>query len=355
MPPDPPRLYRMAPFFLSPRARPVEAPLSYRELDPRTVFVLHTPDRLYIWVGGRAHDAYLPAAQKWAGLLQRFEMAPRSLTVESMGSESSGFWVALGGKGDPPPKLPQYDSDYGVGKSPLLTPPKIELPPSLRVSGDRRDVPLRQPSGIGLSSPNSPRNSMGSPRSTSSPPVSARSSQSEPSPPPHARPLLGVTALDRPPPGTAPSLPLGSWPPPATPRGKTGTREKSGAASPAASKKPRDAAPSELYLAAREPGGDVSEWEPLGMFDSDDLDGEGVLILLTPGRIYLWIGAEAEAEGGGKWSEAAAMAVVKDFAAQHGAGSRVQLLSPAPSLPVSILRQGEEGDDFWAKENWPNG
>jgi hypothetical protein len=139
----------------------------------------------------------------------------------------------------------------------------------------------------------------------------------------------------------------------ATPRGKVGARESDGAASP--SKKPRDAAPSELYLAVREPAGPSSEWELLGMFDSDDLDEEGVLILLTPGRIYLWIGAGAEAEGGGELTDAAAMAIAADFAAERGAGSRVRLLSPAPSLPVTILRQGEETDAFWAKENWPNG
>jgi hypothetical protein len=345
----------MAPFFLAPRARLVEAPLSYRELDPRTVFVLHTPHALYIWVGARAHQAYLPAAHKWAALLQRFEKAPANLIVEQMGAESAGFWAAMGGKGEPPPRLAQYDSDYGVGKTPLLTPPKIHLPASLRVSGDRRDVPLRQPSGNGLSTGSSPRGSASSPRSSSSPPASSRSSsQSEASPPPHARPALG--AMDRLPThrGTAPAMTRGAGAaPPSTPRGKTGARDSDDAHSP--SKKPRDAVSAELYLAVRQPDGGVSGWELLGMFDSDDLEEEAVLLLLTPGRVYLWIGADAEGEGGGGVSEEEGRALAASFVSERAAGSRVRLAAPAASLPVSVIRQGEEGDAFWAKENWPNG
>ena len=49
----------MAPFYTAPRARLVEGPaVSREELDPRTAFVLHTREALYLWVGAHAHPDY---------------------------------------------------------------------------------------------------------------------------------------------------------------------------------------------------------------------------------------------------------------------------------------------------------
>ena len=49
----------MAPFYTAPRARLVEGPAVWREeLDPRTAFVLHTREALYLWVGAHAHPEY---------------------------------------------------------------------------------------------------------------------------------------------------------------------------------------------------------------------------------------------------------------------------------------------------------
>ena len=365
-PADPARLYRMAPFFLKPRARLVEATPSFEELDPRTVYVLHSADRIFVWVGGRAHNAYLAGAHKWVALLQRFEKAPQDVSEEHMGVESSAFWSALGGKGDVAPKLAKYDSDYGVGKTPLLQPPRIELPHNLRSSGDRRDVPLRQPSGAGFSWSGSPRGSFGSnsPRSSLGPsgtpsPSSSRSSCSAAEPSPGSK--LGHMAPKEPMPthrGAAPSMsrfPLATEAPPQTPRGgrtepppvtsrlafggKAVAREAEGVNSP--SKKPRDAPCAELYLGP--------DWEQLSMYDSDDLDDQAVFIFLTAEVIYVWVGADAEVD------EQAARKLVTDFVSKRAASARVQLAMPAASLPVKVVKQGEEGDEFWVKEHWPNG
>ena len=49
----------MAPFYTAPRARLVEgSAVSHEELDPRTAFVLHTREALYLWVGAHAHPDY---------------------------------------------------------------------------------------------------------------------------------------------------------------------------------------------------------------------------------------------------------------------------------------------------------
>ena len=49
----------MAPFYTAPRARLVEgSAVSREELDPRTAFVLHTREALYLWVGAHAHPDY---------------------------------------------------------------------------------------------------------------------------------------------------------------------------------------------------------------------------------------------------------------------------------------------------------
>ena len=49
----------MAPFYTAPRARLVEgSAVSRAELDPRTAFVLHTREALYLWVGAHAHPDY---------------------------------------------------------------------------------------------------------------------------------------------------------------------------------------------------------------------------------------------------------------------------------------------------------
>ena len=56
-----------------------------------------------------------------------FEYAPQAQLLQQ-GAEGDSFWHALGGKGVVAPKLSKYDKEYGVGTSPLLTPPEIQLP-----------------------------------------------------------------------------------------------------------------------------------------------------------------------------------------------------------------------------------
>jgi hypothetical protein len=100
-PTPPTRLYRLIahsqdPAFLVPKYVSTTAAAA---LDPRTCFVLRTPERVFVWQGSRALPHYRDAAVRVHRRLVRFERAPQPPVVIKQGSETSEFWAALGGKG----------------------------------------------------------------------------------------------------------------------------------------------------------------------------------------------------------------------------------------------------------------
>ncbi len=125
---EPPRLFRIAPWYGAPRAVPVTlaAPVA-GVLDPRGAFVLDAAGKLFVWVGSRAHPTFVAAAHKWASQLHRFEKCGEPRT-ECQDAESELFWSAAGGERAQAAPQTEYDADYGTGKPPVL--PSPELPKS---------------------------------------------------------------------------------------------------------------------------------------------------------------------------------------------------------------------------------
>eukprot|EP00658_Telonema_sp_P-2_P077611 TRINITY_DN7058_c0_g1_i4.p1 TRINITY_DN7058_c0_g1~~TRINITY_DN7058_c0_g1_i4.p1 ORF type:complete len:362 (+),score=77.74 TRINITY_DN7058_c0_g1_i4:424-1509(+) len=56
--------------------------------------VIHSPTRIFLWVGQAAHDECIAAAKVHVQRLQVFESAPRSCDMVNAGAESTAFWHA---------------------------------------------------------------------------------------------------------------------------------------------------------------------------------------------------------------------------------------------------------------------
>ncbi|KAL1524506.1 hypothetical protein AB1Y20_019400 [Prymnesium parvum] len=292
-----PSLYRLAPYYSRPIPRRVRTmqllhsrvpcpprivPLidgepSAAQLDQRTCFVLHATERpaLFLWVGPRAHASYRSAAQHWCAQLQKFQSAPPP-QLEMAGSESAEFWALLGGQSSVG-KLSKYDGDYGVGTTPILTPPVLpSLPPleplaSARAAkgGDDTERAPRAPPDLSKL----PR--FDDPLPT---PRGARPGADIPL----ATPRGGRPALEEPmqtPRGAPPSLPAPS-------RGRP-----SEAAPEPAPKKAKEGTRAELYC--------YPDWQQLASYSKDNLEEDGILALLvfdaegTVAHIYLWVGSDS--------------------------------------------------------------
>ena len=93
-----PPLYRLAPQSgAAPRylvAKAVGQPRG-ASLDPRGAFVLRGPASLAVWVGTACPDAFVAAAHRFAGQLQKYEGAPGPATVVRQGQEPEAFWACL--------------------------------------------------------------------------------------------------------------------------------------------------------------------------------------------------------------------------------------------------------------------
>jgi hypothetical protein len=308
-PPSPARLYRMAPDVGEPSAKAVEQPaLSADDLDPRTSFVAHGGAGLFVWHGARGHAAYREAARTWAAQLVKFEAAAAPVELEQ-GSEDEAFWSLLNGRAPVAPRLPKYDSDYGVGKSPSLPPPEtlVSLPADQPASGSKPSGPAFLQPGVH---------------------TTAAADFALPTMPPQT-------------PRGAPDEPL------ATPRGRGAPDEPSSPAGRSA-KKPRDGAMEEPVEEDDDDEGEpyaelysFPEWEFLSMFDRDDLLDEGVFALLcyrrdrkTPEHVMLWVGGESDWTGE---RDADIMPLIHEFVEAKG----------LPELPGTIVHQTEEEDGFW--------
>lgn len=97
------RLYRIAPQSAAAAQhlvpKPVGAPAGGASLDPRGAFVLHAPAALTIWAGEACPEAFLAAAQRFAGQLQKYEGAPGPAAVVRQGQEPPAFWTSLAAAG----------------------------------------------------------------------------------------------------------------------------------------------------------------------------------------------------------------------------------------------------------------
>lgn len=74
-------------------------------LDPRGLFLVHTPDKLYVWEGSSVPaaniTAYRAAIDEAIRLLQLYERAPDSVARYQQGAEDSSFWESLKQPGVP--------------------------------------------------------------------------------------------------------------------------------------------------------------------------------------------------------------------------------------------------------------
>jgi hypothetical protein len=113
--PAPSRLYRIVshsqdPDFLVHKHVPV---MSAASLDPRSCFVLYTPERVWAWHGERAMARYRDACSRVHRQLVKYENAPSPLIGVQQGSEPAAFWTALGGKGAVSEST-AYNQDYSA-------------------------------------------------------------------------------------------------------------------------------------------------------------------------------------------------------------------------------------------------
>jgi len=84
------RMLRTLPFSQGPEAC---------RLDPRGLFLVHTPEKLYVWEGSSVPaanvTAYRAAIDEEIRMLQLYERAPDSVAHYQQGAEDSSFWESL--------------------------------------------------------------------------------------------------------------------------------------------------------------------------------------------------------------------------------------------------------------------
>ena len=338
-PPQPAKLYRMAPDVGGPVGRQIElsqnvAPTT-ADLDARSSWVVFGASGLCVWHGERSHADYQECARALCLQLGRFERAPPAVEM-AQGSETAAFWSMVDDAGGIAARLPTYDDEYGVGKTPSLavTEPVLSLPADRPLPGvhttateDAR-LPSARGGGLGLgglglskldAAPDRP------PPTPCGPP-----DDGEPLPSPRGRP--------------AQPLPYELLP---TPRGRPAPDEGEEAR---LQKKARDEAEEqEAAEGAARRGEPLAElyshpdWADLSMFDRDDLLDEGVFVLLvyaddrmSPERLIVWVGGESELSGE---RDADILELADEFTQAKELGQ----------LPAAVVHQGEENDadGFW--------
>ena len=396
-PPSPPRLYRLSPFVGGPVARLVDGDdagskavggVGAAVLDPRTTYVLHGERGLILWVGGRSHPEYTDGARAWARLLQRFEHAAAPSEC-AQGSEPAAFWEMLGGEGEVPPRLPAYDKDYGVGTTPTIPPPEVEvqmpvISAPLSISGSgcgeggsgggmtipgihttmSADDELPPPSARGRPTARSLPDGSETPRGAP-PPVSERLAGlglggaglglggglklAAPSAAPAEEPPP-MTHRGEPPPRSFADLPRGGDELLPTPRGRRGGAEPEPEEPPRSSKKPREekagvdmgAAIAQRF--APEDGGYATvfiypEWEEVPMFTRADFEaGCGFAVVLSDadgvaGKLVMWVGDES------------ALSEERDSDILALGSEAAQELELPSGLPVELLFEADAEDD----------
>eukprot|EP00803_Ostreobium_quekettii_P001769 evm.model.scf_2305.1 EVM.evm.TU.scf_2305.1 scf_2305:5508-14061(+) len=121
-------------------------------LDPRGAFIVHCPQRLYVWIGDQCPEAFLRAARKFALQLGKYENAPKATEVRQ-GEEDSELASALG--------FPPNDASGLVRQRDEFTPeferyhralaPKLasgDEPPLPPMAGVRRNIGRRAQSDV---------------------------------------------------------------------------------------------------------------------------------------------------------------------------------------------------------------
>lgn len=102
-------------------------------LDPRGAFVLHCPEKVYLWIGDRCPEAFIRAGRKFATQLMKYENAPPCIEVRQ-GDENAEIAFIFGKTvGDPSvlaKERPEFTADYDIYQQALV--PK---------SGTGEDIP----------------------------------------------------------------------------------------------------------------------------------------------------------------------------------------------------------------------
>uniref|UniRef100_A0A061SBV6 Protein-tyrosine-phosphatase mkp1-like n=1 Tax=Tetraselmis sp. GSL018 TaxID=582737 RepID=A0A061SBV6_9CHLO len=80
------------PLYLVPKLLSCAKPCA---LDPRGAFVVHTPERLFVWQGRRCPPGMVAAAERAAHQLHRYEGAPWPPQALLEGDEGRSFWKSL--------------------------------------------------------------------------------------------------------------------------------------------------------------------------------------------------------------------------------------------------------------------
>ncbi len=103
-----PRLLLMAPQstydsdLIVPKLTTIKNPMS---LMSNEVYILHSAERLWIWVGRCSPESHQHGAQRVAPLMTKFENAPSALQTVLEGQESAQFWSDLYGGESPSPRV----------------------------------------------------------------------------------------------------------------------------------------------------------------------------------------------------------------------------------------------------------
>lgn len=139
------------PDLIVPKLTTVKNPMT---LMSNEVYLLHCPERLWIWTGKSAPESHLEAAKRLAPLMMKFENAPSNLVVIGEGEETAQFWLDLYGGEKPSPRLATTPRR---GSSPQTlsrqTPAKmttgIALPVSSPVEAKRPGSPVKLKLNLG--------------------------------------------------------------------------------------------------------------------------------------------------------------------------------------------------------------
>ena len=229
------------------------------------------------------------------------------------GEEGEAFWSMMGGRGTVSVRLPAYDEDYGVGKSPTLPPPEVTVSLPLDRSGGQGEAAHRLLPGVHTTSAGPP-----------------------PLPTPRGEPPSRSLGLG----GNSLSMPAGLPDEPLpTPRGRP-----EGLGGEPSGKKAREDESEAAASDNAEPKAELfayPDWEDLSMFDRDDLLPDGVFALLcyaadgkTPEKVMLWVGEESELVSE---RDSDLMEVVAEFTAERELGE----------IAAEIVHESEEPDAFW--------
>lgn len=125
------------PEFIVPKRTTIINPMT---LMTNEVYILHSMERLWIWIGKSSPESHHKAAQRVAPLMIKFENAPKNLITIKEGEEPANFWSDL--YGDSGATTPSTNAPVTASAA---TPPSAARTPSEAV---KRGNVASLPSGI---------------------------------------------------------------------------------------------------------------------------------------------------------------------------------------------------------------